>query len=176
MFHAGIVLIGIFCLKAVLMFIPLPALYVAVGAIFPIYIAIPLVFIGLLGEFSIGFFIGRNLNTQRLMKLLKRSKKLEKYLEKKEENIASVCLGMRLTPLPVDLVSYYLGSTTIGYSTYIFFSLLGIGPKAVPLVVIGAAVTNPLSPEFLKPLIITVIVCLLVLKGYRKKQEKMNMR
>lgn len=63
----------------------------------------------------------------------------------------------RLIPvIPLGMVSKYYGSLKYDYIYYCLLSLLGFAPRLYIYTKLGAAITNPFSPQFLILLIIVV--------------------
>lgn len=63
----------------------------------------------------------------------------------------------RLVPaIPLGMVSKYYGSLRYDYLYYSLLSLIGFAPRIYIYTKLGAAFTNPFSPQFLVPLIIVV--------------------
>ena len=66
----------------------------------------------------------------------------------------------------------FFGATKVPFPSYLLFSLLGLSGIMVPYVVAGESVTDPLSKEFLLPILCGVAVgalALLIYKSLRKE-------
>lgn len=172
LFRIALVLIGVFCLKSIIMVIPVAALYITAGAIFPLHIAIIVTCIGLFGEFSLGYLMGNRLDSEKATSIINKNKKARSLLKNSEKQSSLLCFFMRLAPLPVDITSIFFGASGIKYSKFIIFSLLGVMPKLIPFVLMGNAASNPFSKEFLIPFSICVLVIALAMIIYRKYQSE----
>lgn len=165
---AALFLIGIFCLKNVLMLIPSAALCVAAGMMFPTGWAIALVYLALAAELSIGYFWGRRQGAERVSAFINKRPKADSFFKMIERNEKTACFLTRMIPMPVpiDLISQFFGAAKVPYPVYLIFSLLGITSITIPFVIAGKAIQNPLSAEFLVPFGISVGITGAVLVAY----------
>lgn len=155
---AALFLVGIFCVKNVLMLIPSAALCIAAGMMFPTGWAIAIVYLALAAELSIGYFWGRRQGAERVNAFVEKRPKADSFFRMIGRNEKTACFLTRMIPMPVpiDLVSQFFGAARVPYPVYLAFSLLGITSITIPFVIAGKAVQNPLSPEFLVPFSISV--------------------
>ncbi len=175
-FMSALVVIGIFCIKNVLVAIPLTGLYIVCGMLFGSVWGIIVAYIGLTFEISIGFFIGRKLGKERIQPLVQKSPKAEAFYDILTQNLQTSCFIARLIPLPLptDVVSMFFGASGFSFGSYLVFSLLGLSGSMLPYVVAGRAIMNPLSPEFLVPILIGVTIsttAFLLHRTYRKRRS-----
>lgn len=156
----ALVFLALFCLKNVLMFLPLLAFYIAAGMIFPTGWALALTWFCLACEMSLGYWIGRKIGFEKILAKIQARPRAGMFLDLVNRNQSAACFLTRVIPLPVpiDLMSMFYGATKTPFATYLAFSLLGISIPMVPCVIAGNAVTDPLSPEFLVPFGIAVLV------------------
>lgn len=68
--YSILTLLGIYCLKTVLWVIPINALYLGAGVLFPVWYAVFITYIGLLIDFTISFFAGRRIGKTIVMEAL----------------------------------------------------------------------------------------------------------
>lgn len=171
---AVLILLGIYCLKAVVVFIPVIILYVSTGIMFPTGWAIALTYFCLLCEMNIGYFIGKRLGSEKVAALMERNNRARQLLSYHENNNSTACFIARILPLPFDLVNMFFGATGTRYPQFIAFSLLGLTPGMIPYVLMGNAASNPLSKEFLVPFaicgIITVCAFVFCQRWQKEKQ------
>ncbi len=76
---------------------------------------------------------------------------------------------------PTDLMSMFFGATNTKYYQFLTGSLLGLIPGMIPIVLIGDAIANPLSKEFLIPFSISTVLSISAVLLYRvwiKKHKK----
>jgi len=169
-----LILLGIYCLKAVVVFIPVIILYVSTGIMFPTGWAIALTYFCLFCEMNIGYFIGKRLGSEKVAALMERNNRARQLLSYHENNSSTACFIARILPLPFDLVNMFFGATGTRYPQFIAFSLLGLTPGMIPYVLMGNAASNPLSKEFLVPFaicgIITVCAFVFCQRWQKEKQ------
>lgn len=172
---AGLVLIGLYCLKAFVMFIPLTALYIGAGMVFPLGWAIGLTYFSLAVEGTIGFFLGRRLGSERVRALINKSERGKRIMELGAANGILSCFIIRMIPgPPIELTHMFIGTTDIKYPHFIIGTLLGYTPGMIPLVVMGEAAVDPFSKKFLIALALSIVVTVILSGGYlwRKKRAR----
>ncbi len=174
---AALELIGLFCLKSVMIVIPLVVLYVAAGIIFPPGWAIAITYLGLTLEMTIGFFIGRLLGRTRVIALINKSDHAKKIMEFGCNNSLLSCFLIRFIPgPPFDLTNMFIGTTDVKYPQYIFGTLLGLTPGMIPLVLLGDAAADPFSPEFLIFFTLSMMLTFFFTVGYHIWRKKTKTR
>jgi len=161
----------IYALKAVVMVIPIPVLYVAAGVIFPWTWALAVTCMGLIVALTLGYLNGRGLGEDKVEEFIKKHPKVEAFLKDRGDNLSYLCFLSRLIPLPFDLLSMLYGAIKMPFSKYVTMSLLGVTPKAIPFILTATHISNPLSPEFIAPFTISLLIILgiLVLQKNKKK-------
>lgn len=171
---AVLILLGIYCLKSVVVFIPVIILYVSTGIMFPTGWAIALTYFCLFLEMNIGYFIGKRLGSEKVAALMERNNRTRQLLSYHENNNSTACFIARILPLPFDLVNMFFGATGTRYPQFIAFSLLGLTPGMIPYVLMGNAASNPLSKEFLVPFAIcgVITVCAFVFCQRWQKEKQ----
>jgi len=172
---AVMVLLGLYCLKAVIIFIPLLVLYLGAAFMFPLGWAILVTYFCLTVEISISYLIGRYFGNKGIMARIMRHEKVKRLLEfsQGQDNGLVRCILLRLIPgVPLELTSMYLGATQVRYLPYIAGTLIGLSRGAVPIILLGAAVTDPFSPQFFVSFIITVLMLISTLLIYKRKHGK----
>lgn len=175
-FLAFFILLGFYCLKSVVVLLPITILYISAGIMFPIPWAVAITYFCLACEMSIGYVIGRRLGRGGVEMLVKKNAKIGKLLAPSDSIFNTVCFFVRLVPgpLPLDVMSILFGATRVSYSRYIVFSLLGVSPGMIALVVAGNSISNPLSKEFLIPFGIALAVTLaafIALQVVKKRKD-----
>ncbi|NLY91379.1 MAG: TVP38/TMEM64 family protein [Firmicutes bacterium] len=166
---ASLVFLGVYCLKAFVMFIPLTVLYIAAGVIFPWWWAILLTYLCLMVETTIGYLIGRWIGRRRVHALINRSEYGKKLMNFGTNHSIFSSLIVRMIPgPPIELTNMFIGTTGIKYHHFIIGTLLGYTPGMVPLVLMGKAAPGLLSPEFLIHFLVIVglFITLLLAGGY----------
>lgn len=164
-------ILTIYTIKPIVMIIPLVAIYIATGMIFPTFYAIMISYVGLTIEMTLGFFIGRRISKSKVFEALSENKYANKIIQFGNKNsILSSFMVRVIKGPPADLTSMFMGSTGISYIQYILGTLLGVTPGMIPVIFMGSAVYNPLSAEFITPLFIYIIFMIIAFLLFRQKQ------
>ncbi len=167
-----------YALKSLSIFFPLAVLNIAAGTIFDIPFAILVNMCGAAVMSTVPFFIGRYSQREFVMSLVKKNKKAEDILSMNMENQVFFAYFLRvINCLPIDIVSMLLGSLGFSYKKYITGSLLGFAPIVIATTVLGNAVTEPGSPQFIISacIIVTVSVTSAVIYSRKIKKRKQDM-
>jgi len=159
----------LYAIKSITMTIPNSVLYVAAGAVFPIGVAILVTYIGLMVSLTVGYLTGQKLGETKVYHLLAKQKRVNHLLDKYKEDLFPLCFMTRLLALPFGFVSFFFGALKIPFLKYILASLLGVTPGMLPIIFSGAAITNPLSPEFLIPFGVSLTVISITFTIYKRK-------
>ena len=162
----------IYALKAIVMVIPIPVLYIAAGIIFSLPWAIIITYLGLSVALSIGYLNGRRLGKEKVTDLINKHVKGKRILKKKTDNLDNLCFLSRLLPLPFDLLSMFYGAVKMPFKKYIIMSLLGVTPKVIPFILTSTHIANPLSFAFIAPFFLSLIVILVGMFTYNKRGEE----
>jgi len=171
-FLAALVLLGIYCMKSVVVVIPVIMLYISAGIMFPTGWAITLTYLGLFCEMSIGYLVGKRLGGEKVIARMEKNNKARQLISYHEENNSTLCFITRFFPLPLDLVNMFFGAAGTRYPQFVAFSLLGITPGMIPYVLMGDVASNPLSKEFLIPFAICGIVTVCAFVFYQKWRKE----
>ena len=132
----------LYCLKSLIVVIPISVLYISTGILFPPVTALIVAFVGVAFSLSIGYLYGKKLGEEKVQEVIGRHKKVETFLTKHRCRLKYMCFISRLSPLPFDLFSMFSGAVNISFGKYLFFSLLGISVKMVPLVLAGSTIVS----------------------------------
>lgn len=167
---AGLVYLGFFIIKPLLFIIPTNIIAILAGAIFGTVEGFLLTMGGFFIAGTIAFYISRLLGREFIEKLL--GDRFIRLDNKMEEHGFKVLFMLRLPPiLPYDPLSYACGITKIRYKDFILASLLGVVPETICYSIMGANADNPLSVEFILPIVLVVLATLFSKKimNLRKK-------
>lgn len=153
---AGVVYLGIYMLKPFFLIIPANIVAIAGGIVFGPVKGFILAMIGFFVSGTVAFYIARFLGRDFVESIVgKRVLELDRNLEEKGFKILFL---LRLPPvLPFDPLSYACGLTKIKYKDFILASLLGVVPETICYSVLGRSFSNPLSWQFLLPIVIIII-------------------
>ena len=161
--------IFLYIIKGIIMVVPTGPLYIGAGMAFPTWMGILITYAGLAVSLAVGYFIGMKMGEEKVTKMLVKNKKVSDFLLGNKENMLFLSFISRILPTPFGLVSLFFGAVRVPFYKYMFMSLLGLSPFMIPVVFAGAAITNPLSPEFLIPFGISLGVTLIILVAYKTK-------
>jgi len=164
-----LVFIGIYVLKPLLMFIPIPALYIAAGIVFPPWLAFMITYGGVMLALTSGYYSGKFWGEQKVDDYLAKNKKVGGFLASRDKRFLLFCFIYRVLPLPFDLFNMICGATKVPFWKYLIVSLLGLSPVIVPNILAGAYITTPLSPEFLIPFGISLTFTFSMFILYKRK-------
>lgn len=144
------VILAMYALKSLSFFFPMMLIFAATGVLLPLYVSIPLDIAGIVVMASLPYLIGRYAESELVDSLAGKHKKVEQVREFGTEHQFFGAFFLRIIScLPYDLVSLVMGSMRFGYGKYILGTVLGTAPGAVLTTIMGSAVTEPLSSEFI---------------------------
>lgn len=171
---AALVLLSVYCFKALVMVIPVVVLYISAGVIFPLGWAIFITYLCLACEVSIGYALGKRLGQHKVKDLMNNHEKLQRFFDLYGHNQLTACFLARLIPLPIDMVSLFFGAAGHSFPRFLLLSLLGVTPHMIPYVCAGQAIMHPWSKEFLVPfgLCLVLAVVLFVFSEQLMKRRK----
>ena len=177
-FAAIPVLIGLYLLKAAtVVLLPQPLMYLLTGLLFSPLIAFLLTLGFLLMEFSLDYFIGWRFGKKWVDKLLAflrgRSKTLARLLAADALDRFSSIAALRILPgVSTDSVSLLAGAQGVRFPRYLAASYAGALPQAVALTLMGSSAHDPLSPQFLIPMGVFLLVLVTVGVVYWKMSRR----
>ena len=168
----ALAILGLYVIKAYVIILPVPMLYVAAGVTFPIIWAVAITYLGLFISFGIGYCNGKKLGEKRAGELLAKHKKAARFMEARKENMPHLCFFTRITPLPKDLFSMFFGAAGMPFAQYMTLSLMGVSPVMISTVLAGSSALDPLSLSFLVPLGIIMAMMVIMLTVSKEKLIK----
>lgn len=143
------IILMLFALKSVSMVIYGGILYVVSGILFSLPTAIAVNLIGGIIMTSIPFWIGKRSGAKLMDHLVQRNPKLELLRTLPQKNEWFVSFFVRIVGgLPGDLVSMYLGSSSLHYIRYICGTMMGLFPSIIIFSVMGMSINDVSSPAF----------------------------
>jgi len=170
-FLAIMVFLLIYMIKAIVMLIPISILYIAAGIVFPTAWAIMITYVCLMVALSIGYFIGKKLGKDKLYRLLVKYKRVADFLEERKDNLSAFCFMSRLLRVQFDVTNMMSGALDIPFKKFLVISLLGLSPTAIPYVIAGAYIYDPLSTDFLFPFAISIFISLIAFVAHTGHQK-----
>jgi len=170
---AALVLLCVYCLKSVVMVIPIVVLYISAGILFPPVWGVLITYICALCEAGIGYWIGRQMGRDKVREMMEKSPRAARFLSFNKRNYHTACFLARILPIPFDLVSMFFGASGMNFGRYLAFSLLGLSPGMIPWVITGGTIQNPMSKEFLVPFGISIAIMAVVFAVFRGIEKRM---
>lgn len=152
----GIVYLGIYLIKPLLLIIPTNMLALVSGGLFGPIKGFILTMIGFWIAGTIAFYLARLLGRDFVEGILK--SKFGKFENIMQKSGFKYLFILRLPPIiPYDPLSYASGLTNISYKDFILASLIGVIPETMCYSIIGTSFRNPFSLQFIIPIIILII-------------------
>lgn len=152
-----VLILLLFVLKTQIFILPFNALYLISGIVFSLPAAFAVNVIGTFLQLTAAFRRGRR-SQSRFTKFIARKFKINRILERDGGNLM-LLFGLRIVPLfPINTVSMLYGGVKCSYYQFCIVSIVGLTPKIAGYTLIGKAVFDPLSPNFLIPFGMLVIV------------------
>ncbi len=177
-------LMFLFSFKAFFPIYPISLVCAATGAVFPVYVALPVNIIGMGLNYTLKYVWGKRIGPGGVNIILKRNETLRIIMKRDGKGTPGLLVFFRLLPcFPINTVSQLYGSMGTNYWKYIGFSLLGNAPLLISYTVAGRNLFNPFSAGFLVPLIVVFslssVACYVagvVLYYQKKKRRKKHVR
>lgn len=166
---AALVFMAVYTVKSLSVFFPLIVLYVGAGMVFSVPVAVAVNLCGLFICVSVPYWMGRLAGKEWVDSLLikyKKARELEKILSENEWFLSYILRVVNI--LPGDIVSMFLGAARACYQKYVAGSIAGLFPTMLAVTLMGNAITEPGSPQFLISLGITVSLSAVSLLLYRR--------
>lgn len=135
--------------------LPISAVCVIAGMVFPTKFAIVINAGGFILLLTIKYYWGKHLGGGTIHKILTKYDNVGKLLESNKRSKDWLLFLFRLVPsFPINSISQLYGAMETNYSKYLWVSLLGFAPKIVSYSFIGRNVYNPFSLAFMLPIVI----------------------
>ena len=154
---AAFLVLGVYLLKSVVFVVPASLIYIAVGMAFDTRLAIVLNCVGIMLEITATYIMGKILGKDAVTKRLSKVKAGEKLLNMQSKSKNLMVFTIRITGLPIDFSSLFMGAFDFKYLPYFLFSLLGILPRVILLTVIGDRFYNLIPMKYIITAVIIII-------------------
>lgn len=175
-FLAVLFILFLYALKSISIVFPVILLQMASGFLFSAPVAVIINFVGAIIEFAIPYYIGYITGADAVEKRIQKNARFAKIIKgQKQHDFFSPFFLRVINVLPCDLVSMYFGAIKLPFFKFVAGSFLGTLPGIIPATFMGKSITDPLSPEFLISLSITIISSLLtmvIFYFYNQKRTK----
>ncbi len=173
---SALIVLLLYAIKSVTVFIPIIALELMAGSVFSPLLALAVNLMGIIICYTIPYYIGKRANTNYSDKLFKKYPKLDKFIRREGRGVFFPAIFLRCIGfLPADLVSAYLGTSSLSYFKYITGSLLGSALRLVAVTILGTSLNKPASLQFILSVTIVLLLTLLSAAGYIFYQKKKDM-
>ena len=173
LFEAGLAVVGVYSLKAVVFVIPASVLYMAVGMAFDFVPGLIVNAVGLFAELNITYFIGKFLGGEKVENKLRQSKKGEKIITLRDKKTPYLYVARLLPVFPIDFVSLFFGASNMGYLRYILISFFGVMPRIILITLLGDKIYDLIPVRFMMTVVIfaILIASIVILIKYIKKKS-----
>ncbi len=167
--YKGLVIVVILLMYLAKTILPLPitAICVIAGMVFPTPYAVLINMTGFLLLSGVKYFWGRHLGGGLIHKLLTKNEDVERILNTADNKAkGGLLIAFRLVPsFPINTISQVYGALRFDFRKYLLLSMLGFMPKIVSYSFIGRNVYNPFSMAFIMPFVILLTISGLSLFG-----------
>ena len=171
---AALIILLMYALKSLSFFFPMAIIAAVCGAILPIYISIPVNLAGIIIMATVPYSIGRFSLTHGGSEPIKiKNEKLIKIRSLISDNRFFSSFFLRIiSVLPYDIVSLSLGRMGFSYKSYIAGTFLGTAPGIILTTIMGSAITEPWSAEFIIAVSTDVVLSGVSILIYRIKKRR----
>lgn len=124
---------------------PMMLFYFAAGILFSFWAALAVGAIGIFTSTAVMYFVGRQTGSGYIDKLIPKYPKLAAIDKWRKNNDVFMTYVIRVSGLPVNLVSTLLGSMNIRFPFYVLGTFIGMIPGLISCVLIGNQVKGEFS-------------------------------
>ncbi|MDX9914595.1 MAG: VTT domain-containing protein [Sphaerochaeta sp.] len=169
----ALVILALFLFKSVSFGLPYTVLYLAVGHLFTLPIALALNIIGIAVNMQIPYFLGRYGNVAFIERLLHRARFVRDFSQRDDNHpLIFSFLVKFIGVVPHEITNLLLGSLDIPYGRYLVGGILGLLPGMVTTTVAGASMADPTSIQFILAVLAFALVMALSYYLSRRTRKK----
>jgi uncharacterized membrane protein YdjX (TVP38/TMEM64 family) len=129
------------------------------GIVLPIYVAVPVNIAGFVILLTIRYFCSKKFGAGNARKMISKLDVAQRLIQTDVKANPALLIALRLIPgIPINGISGIYGSYEFGYVKFIVFSLIGFLPRLLSFTFVGRNVYDPLSSEFLVPIMILLFL------------------
>jgi len=162
-------LLALYVLKTCSIMFPLGALQIASGMIYPLPVALLVNLAGLIIIVTIPFALGKKTTPELQRKLIQRFPKLQRVENFQNRTPFTYCFLLRVVcVVPGDLLSWYLGTTGLGYIPFVLGTVLGKLTGMILFTLLGANLTAGAGWQFWCLWGLLLLLNFLVVKGIER--------
>lgn len=168
--YALLIFLLIYAVKGIIFVIPTAVITISAGIVFNPIEAIIVNLIGIVLELTTTFYFAQLLGKSFVYRFIK-GKNFDEYLNAKKMSSKRIFI-LRLVPVfPVDVISAVLGVSGLSIFDYIIPSFIGLFPRVFCFSLIGDGIHNPLSPGFIIPVVLTLVLTLVSQYFYERRSK-----
>ena len=174
-FLAVSVLMLLFAVKSVSLGIPFAFLYLTIGGLFPLELALLINLAGILINLQAPYWFGRLRGKDRLESLAQKYPRFAQIVELGGRNgFAIAFIAKFIGKIPHEITNALLGAIGISYPAYISGAVLGLLPVMVTSTLVGRSMEDPNSFSFIAPMVVLLALtaCSLLLYGRRTRNHR----
>lgn len=154
---AAFTVLGVYFLKSVVFVVPASLIYIAVGMAFDTKLALIINCAGIIIEITATYIMGKILGKDAVRRKLSKVKAGEKLLNMQSKSQNLMIFTIRITGLPIDFSSLFMGAFDFKFLPYFIFSLLGILPRVILLTIIGDRFYDLIPMKYIITAVIIII-------------------
>lgn len=154
-----LVILLLFAVKSFIPIYPTSTVCFLTGAMLPMYFSVPVNIAGFAVLLSIRYFAGKGFGAGSAWKFIRKNNRLRRLIEQDGNGNSTLLILLRLLPvMPVNSISGIYGSLNFGFGRFLLLSTVGFLPKIISFTFVGRNVYDPLSPEFIVPIMLFAFV------------------
>ena len=173
---AAFTVLGVYLLKSVVFVVPASLIYIAVGMAFDTKLAVLINCVGIMIEITATYIMGKILGKDTVTKKLSKVKAGEKLLNMQSKSQNLMIFTIRITGLPIDFSSLFMGAFDFKFLPYFLFSLLGILPRVIILTIVGDGFYDLIPMKYILLAVIIIIpaavISVIIKKIIDKKKQQ----
>ncbi|MDY0303424.1 MAG: VTT domain-containing protein [Sphaerochaeta sp.] len=144
------VIMALFLFKSVSFGLPYTVLYLAVGHLFPLPVAMLVNVVGIAVNMQIPYFVGRYGHFSFIERAIHKAPFVQRYSEREEKNPLVFSFFVKFIGIvPHEITNLLLGTLKIPYFRYLAGGILGLLPGMIATTVAGCYMTDPRSLQFI---------------------------
>lgn len=156
---ATLVFFGLFLFKSISFGLPYTVLYVAIGHIYPLPIALLMNVVGIALNMQIPYFVGRFGNVSFVDTLVAKAGFVKRYRQQDGgSEVLFTFLVKFIGVVPHEITNLLLGTMELRYFNYLLGGIGGLLPGMIATTVAGDSMTDPLSPQFIGAVVVFVVL------------------
>ena len=145
---AGVIFL-LYAVKGITLVIPLVAIQITAGGLFPPLAAVLINGIGLVIDITLPYWVGRFSSDEYVDSLIRKYPKFQALVAEQKQNSFFFCFFLRVVYfLPGNVVSLYFGATRTPFVMYLSSTYIGALPYMLLATLMGESIQDVSSPTF----------------------------